>query len=87
MVITSSLCESVVNQISLYHLIGLNINDRAVIYIYIYIVIHWQICLILSELISVARHTSFLYLGSEPSWLKRQFKALPLNHEELVEVK
>ena len=29
------------------------------IYIYIYIVIHWQICFVLSELISVARHISF----------------------------
>ena len=28
-------------------------------YIYIYIVIHRQICFVLSELISVARHTSF----------------------------
>ena len=27
--------------------------------IYIYIVIHRQICLVLSELISVARHTNF----------------------------
>ena len=29
------------------------------IYIYIYIVIHRQICFVLSELISVARHISF----------------------------
>ena len=28
-------------------------------YFYIYIVIHRQICFVLSELISVARHTSF----------------------------
>ena len=38
-------------------LADLALND---IYIYIYIVIHRQICFVLSELISVARHTSFL---------------------------
>ena len=47
-------------------------------YIYIYIVIHRQICFVLSELISVARHISFLQTGSKPSWLKRQAKPLTL---------
>ena len=37
------------------------------IYIYIYIVIHRLICFVLSELISVARHISFLQLGSKAS--------------------
>ena len=49
---------------------------------YIHIVIHRQICFILSELISVARHARFLKLGSKPGWLKRQSKTLPLSHEE-----
>ena len=50
------------------------------IYIYIYtsIVIHRQICFVLSELISVARHISFPLLGSKPGWLKRQSKRLTL---------
>ena len=53
------------------------------VWIYIYIYIHRQICFILSELISVARHTSFPQLESKPGWLKRQPKLLPLSHEEL----
>ena len=44
-------------------------------YIYIYIVIHRQICFVLSELFSVAR---FPKLGSKLGWLKRQSKILPL---------
>ena len=52
------------------------------IYIYIYIVIHRQICFVLSELISVARQARFPKLGSNPGWLKRQSKILPLSREE-----
>ena len=52
-----------------------------------YIVIHRQICLFLSELISVARHTSFPWLESKPGWLKRQSKPLALSHEESVAAK
>ena len=52
------------------------------IYIYIYIIIHRQICFVLSELISVARRARFPKLGSKPSWLKRQSKILPFSHEE-----
>ena len=48
------------------------------IYKYIYIVIHRQICFVLSELISVAWHISFPLLGSKPGWLKRQSKPLTL---------
>ena len=52
-------------------------------YIYnIYIVIHRQICFVLSELISVARQARFPKLGSKPGWLKHQSKILPLSHEE-----
>ena len=57
-------------------------HTHTYIYIYIYIVIHRQICFVLSELISVARQAWFLKLGSKPGWLKRQFKILPLSHEE-----
>ena len=49
---------------------------------YIYIVIHRQICFVLSDLISVARRARFPKLGSKPNWLKRQSKILPLSHEE-----
>ena len=52
------------------------------IYIYIYIVIHGQICFVLSELISVARQARFPKLGSKPGWLKCQSKILTLSHEE-----
>ena len=41
--------------------------SRIYIYIYTYIVILRQICFVLSELISVARHTRFPQLGSKPS--------------------
>ena len=50
--------------------------------IYIYIVIHRQTCVFLSELFSVARQARFPKLGSKPGSLKRQSKILPLNHEE-----
>ena len=50
--------------------------------IYIYIVIHRQICFVQSELISVARQPKFPKLGSKLGWLKRQSKILPLSHEE-----
>ena len=49
---------------------------------YIYIVIHRQICFILSELISVARQARLPKLESKPGWHKRQTKILPLSHEE-----
>ena len=49
---------------------------------YIYIIIHRQICFVLSELISVARQARFPKLGSKPGWLKRQSKILPLSQEE-----
>ena len=52
------------------------------IYIYIYIVIHRQICFVLSELFSVARQVRFPKVGSKPGWLKRQSKILPISHEE-----
>ena len=52
------------------------------IYIYIYIVIHRQICFVLSELISVATQARFSKLGLKPDWLKCQSKILPLSHEE-----
>ena len=52
------------------------------IYIYIYIDIHRQICFVLSELISVTRHTCFPWLGWKPGWLKRQSEILPFSHEE-----
>ena len=45
----------------------------------IYIVVHRQICFVLSELISLTR---FLKLGSKPSWFKCQSKILQLSHEE-----
>ena len=48
----------------------------------IYIVIHRQTCFVLSELYSVARPVKLPKLGLKPSWLKRQFKILPLSHEE-----
>ena len=47
-----------------------------------YIVIHRQICLVLSELISVDRWVRFPKLGSKPGWLKRQSKIQPLSHEK-----
>ena len=49
---------------------------------YIYIVIHRQTCIVLSELFSVARQARFSKLGSKPGWLKRQSKILRLSHEE-----
>ena len=49
--------------------------------LYIY-VIHRQICFVLSELFSGARHARFPKLGSKPGRLKRQSKILPLSHEE-----
>ncbi len=57
------------------------------IYIYImqtetYIVIHRQICFVLSELFSVVRQARFPKLGLKPGWLKWQSKILPLSHEE-----
>ena len=48
----------------------------------IYIVIHRQICFVLSELISVARRARFSKLGLKTGWLKRQLKILPLSHKE-----
>ena len=50
--------------------------------IYIYNVIHRQICFVLSELFSVARQVRLPKLGSKPGWLKRQSKILPVSHEE-----
>ena len=47
-------------------------------YIYIYIVFHRQICFVLSELFSVARHTSFPELGPKPDWVKHQSKPLTI---------
>ena len=55
--------------------------------IYIYIVIHRQICFVQSELIIVARYTCFQSLWSKPSWLKRPSKPRTLNHEEPVAAK
>ena len=52
------------------------------IYMCVHIVIHRQICFILSEFISVARQARFPKLGSKPCWLKRQSKILPLSHKE-----
>ena len=37
----------------------ITLEPRALRYIYIYIVIHRQICFVLSEIISLARHTRF----------------------------
>ena len=48
----------------------------------IHIVIHRQICFVLSKLFSVVRQVWFPKLGSKPGWLKRQSKILPLSHEE-----
>ena len=47
-------------------------NIYQYIYTYIYIVIHRQTCLVLSDFFSVARQARFPKLGSKPSWLKRQ---------------
>ena len=46
-----------------------------------YIVIHRQICFVLSELISVDRQARFPKLGSKPGWFKRQSKILPLGRQ------
>ena len=54
------------------------IDTYVYVYIYIYIVNHRQICFVLSELISVARHISFPLQGSKPGWLKQQSKLLTL---------
>ena len=50
--------------------------------LYIHIVIHRQLCFVLSELFSVAWQAKFPTWGSKPGWLKRQSKILPLSHEE-----
>ena len=47
-----------------------------------YIITHWEICFVLSDLFSVAKQARFPKLGSKPGWLKRQYKNLPLSHEE-----
>ena len=40
--------------------------------LYIYIVIHRQICFVLSELFSLARYARFPKLGSKPGWLSQE---------------
>ena len=47
------------------------------IYIYIFIVIHRQICFVQSEHFSEAWHISFPELEAKPGWLKRQSKLQP----------
>ena len=47
-----------------------------------YIVIHRQICFVLSELFCVASQARFPKLGSKPGRHKRQSKILPLSYEE-----
>ena len=44
----------------------------------IYIVIHRQLCFVLSEIVSVTRHISFPYLGSKPGRLKCHSKFLTI---------
>ena len=53
---------------TIYIYIYIYILSSIYIYIYIYIVIYRQICFVLSELISVARHSRFPYLRSKPGW-------------------
>ena len=61
---------------------GSVLGGGGTLYIYIYIVIHRQICFVLSELSSVARQARFPKLRSKPGWPKRQTKILSLSHEE-----
>ena len=51
------------------------------IYVFIYTVIHRQICFVLSELISVVKQARFPKLGSKPGWLKRQSKIQPRGNQ------